>query len=100
MGPSRAALREVAATMHDPDGNFVQQFQTPGFDARTFELYLQALFTEAGYNIDRSHDRPDFLIMRDNLNVAVEAVTANPPPQQDYQPYEQFPQEGPPIANK
>jgi len=95
MGPARAVLREVAATMHDPDGNFVQQFQTHGFDARTFELYLQALFTEAGHSIGRSYDRPDFLITRDGLTVAVEAVTANPHPRPDYQPYEQFPQEGP-----
>jgi len=91
MEPARAVLREVAATMSDPDGNFVQQFQTHGFDARTFELYLQALFTEAGHSIDRSHDRPDFLISRDGMTVAVEAVTANPPPRKDYQPYEQFP---------
>jgi hypothetical protein len=91
IGPARAVLREVAGTMIDPDGNFVQQFQTHGFDARTFELYLQALFTEAGHSIDRSHDRPDFLISRDGLTVAVEAVTATPPPRKDYQPYEQFP---------
>lgn len=100
MGPARATLRDVAATMTDPDGNFVQQFQTHGFDARTFEIYLQALFTEAGHVIDRSHDRPDFLISRDGLTVAVEAVTANPTPRPDYQPYEQYPQKGPRNAEE
>lgn len=100
MGPARAVLRDVAAAMDDPDGNFVQQFQTHGFDARTFELYLQALFTEAGHAIDRSHDRPDFLISRDGLTVAVEAVTANPPPRPDYQPYELYPQVGPANAEE
>ena len=95
MAPARAVLRKVAATMADPDGNFVEQFQTHGFDARTFELYLQALFTEAGHQIDRSHERPDFLISRDGLTVAVEAVTANPPPQPDYQPYEPKPVDPP-----
>lgn len=99
-GPARAMLAEVAATMADPDGNFVQQFQTHGFDSRTFEIYLQALFTEAGHAIDRSHDRPDFLIARDGLTVAVEAVTANPPPRPDYQPYEQFPAEAPRNARE
>lgn len=98
--PARCVLREVAATMDDPDGNFVQQFQTHGFDARTFELYLQALFTEAGHAIDRSRDRPDFLISRDGLTVAVEAVTANPAPQPDYQPYELYPQQGPTNADE
>lgn len=91
MAPARAVLQEVASTMEDPDGNFVEQFQTHGFDARTFEIYLQALFREAGHAIDRSHDRPDFLISRDGLTVAVEAVTANPPPKKDYQPYQLVP---------
>ena len=85
--PARAVLREVSATMTDPDGNFAEQFQTHGFDARTFEIYLQALFTEAGHTIDRGHDRPDFIISRDGVIAAVEAVTANPPPQKNYQPY-------------
>ena len=79
--PARGVLRDVAMTMSDPDGNFVQQFQTHGFDARTFELYLQALFTEAGHTIDRSRARPDFLVSRDDLTAAVEAVTANAPPE-------------------
>ena len=87
MDPARAMLRDVVATMSDPDGNLVEQFQTFGFDARTFEIYLHALFTEAGHTIDRSYDRPDFLISRDGLTVAVEAVTANPPPKPGYQPY-------------
>ena len=90
MAPARATLRSVVDTMHDPDGNLVEQFQSFGFDARTFEIYLQALFTEGGHTVDRSHNRPDFLISRDGLTVAVEAVTANPTPQRDYQPYVPF----------
>jgi hypothetical protein len=31
----------------DPDGNFIEQFQTTGFDARLWELYLFAMFCEA-----------------------------------------------------
>lgn len=95
MAPARATLNEIAATMHDPDGNFVERFQTHGFDARTLEIYLHALFTEGGHTIDRSHDRPDFLLTRDRLTVAVEAVTANPTPGKHYQPYELFPAAGP-----
>lgn len=87
MAPARGALLDVLATMHDPDGNLIEQFQTFGFDSRTFEIYLHALFTEAEHAIDRSHKRPDFLISRDGLTVAVEAVTANPPPKPDFQPY-------------
>ncbi len=100
MAPARSTLSEIALTMSDPDGNFVQQFQTHGFDARTFELYLHALFTEAGHTLDRNHNRPDFLISRDGLTVAVEAVTANPTPRKDYQPYELFPRVPPRTAEE
>lgn len=97
--PARAVLRDVASSMADPDGNLVEQFQTRGFDARTFEIYLHALFKEAGHAIDRSHDRPDFMITRDGLTVAVEAVTANPQPSKACQPYEPA-QQNPPRGRE
>lgn len=75
--PARAIMRELLADFADPDGNFVQQFQTYGFDQRIFELYLDALFREAGAEIDRSHDRPDFVLSKAGQEVCVEATTAN-----------------------
>ncbi len=85
---SRTMFREVYANFHDPDGNFIEQFQTTGFDQRTFELYLFAVFKEAGLEIDRSHDRPDFMLTKDGVTVCVEAVTANHAPALGFQPYE------------
>lgn len=76
--PARQLLRELQAHFIDPDGNFVEQFQTTGFDSRTLELYLFAMFRDSGFTIDRSHQRPDFMISRDGITVAVEAVTASP----------------------
>ena len=32
--PARGIIRELFASFVDPDGNFVEQFQTMGFDAR------------------------------------------------------------------
>jgi hypothetical protein len=89
--PARGLLREIGATLTDPDGNLVEQFQTFGFDARTFEIFLFALFSDAGHDIDRSNDRPDFLLQRNGLSVAVEAVTANPPPSPVITPYSPLP---------
>lgn len=91
--PARAVLRELFAEFPDPDGNFVEQFQTSGFDARTFEIYLFALFREAGFFIDRTQPRPDFILLKDCCQVAVEAVTANPPPTGAIQPYVAQPKE-------
>lgn len=47
------------------DGNFAEQFQTTGFDSRTFELYLFALFREQGWTVDRSASRPDFRLTKE-----------------------------------
>ncbi len=90
--PARGQLRELQSIFSDPDGNFVEQFQTTGFDARTFELFLFAMFIESGHQIDRRQPRPDFLISRDNLTVAVEAVTASEPANDGIQPYFAIPQ--------
>lgn len=91
--PARGQLGEICKRFSDPDGNFVQQFQTHGFDARTFELFLFALLEEQGHAIDRTHDRPDFMIERAGVSAAVEAVTANPPPKGEFQPYDAMPEE-------
>lgn len=75
---ARAMLEDVFADFHDPDGNFVEQFQTTGFDNRFFELYLHAFFGRSGYVMDRRFPNPDFLVERDGEKVAVEATTINP----------------------
>ena len=72
-------LDEIFEDFDDPDGNFLQQFQTTGFDARYFELYLFAYFSRSGYVVDRIHKHPDFVISRDGVLAAVEATTVNPP---------------------
>jgi len=76
--PTRLAMDAVFAEFVDADGNFVEQFQTTGFDARTFELFLFAYFTDAEFTVSRPKDRPDFLLERKGLVVAVEATTSNP----------------------
>jgi len=80
-------LRDIQQHFEDLDGNFVEQFQTTGFDSRTFELFLFAMFRESGHTIDRSHQRPDFMISRDGITVAVEAVTASQPSNAGVQQY-------------
>lgn len=77
--PARKMLDEVYRDFNDPEGNFVEQFQTTGFDARIFELYLFAYFTRSGFKVERRHVNPDFIVERNGLRVAVEATTVNPP---------------------
>ena len=75
---ARQMVEEIYEQFEDPDGNFAEQFQTTGFDARYFELYLFAYFQRTGYQVDRTHANPDFLVTQDGLTVAVEATTVNP----------------------
>ncbi len=75
------ALGLIAEMMHyfeDVDGNFVQQFQSTGFDARLWELYLYALFTELLYGFNREHASPDFHCQGLRGDFFVEATTVNP----------------------
>ena len=76
--PTRNMLDQVYQGFEDPDGNFLEQFQTTGFDARFFELYLSAYFSNSGFEADRTHPSPDFVVTRDGVTVAVEATTVNP----------------------
>ena len=76
--PTRAMMQQTMDRMGDRDGNFVQQFQTEGFDARTWELYLYATFAALEFDVDMSHPAPDFLLTGRGAEWAVEATTANP----------------------
>lgn len=75
---ARELLREISPWVVDLDGNLVRDFQTTGFDARTWELYLFAALRELDFGFDRSHAVPDFRLIRDETRIFVEAVTANP----------------------
>ena len=75
---AREILREISHWAVDLDGNLVRDFQTTGFDARVWELYLLTAFRATDFGFDRSAATPDFRLLRDNARVFVEAVTANP----------------------
>jgi hypothetical protein len=70
--------RRVFADYVDRDGNFVEQFQTTGFDQRTWELFLFAYVRDAGFDVSPEHVRPDFMCEKNSVWVAIEATTANP----------------------
>jgi len=77
----------------DIDGNFIEQFQTTGFDSRIWELYLFSYFIEDSFVIDRRHNRPDFILSKYGDNIAVEAVTVgrkNPPKYMQLDPEKYF----------
>jgi len=76
--PARRIIEPMMRWYDDADGNFVEQFQTTGFDQRIWELYLFAAFTEIGYVLDRRHPVPDYMLRGPYGTIAVEAVTVAP----------------------
>lgn len=80
--PGHSSARDlIAEIMHhyvDVDGNFIEQFQTTGFDSRMWELYLFAYLNEEGLYIRRDAPSPDFIVSNGQQKAAVEAVTVNP----------------------
>lgn len=59
----------------DRDNKIVKEFQTT-FHSSFWEFYLNALFQEAGFSIDYSKNRPDFIITSPTP-FCVEAVVSN-----------------------
>lgn len=77
--PARIIADIMFHNFPNPDLNFIEQFQTTGFDSRIFELYLFSYFYNGGYRVTRDHEQPDFIISNDRgLKVAIEATTVNP----------------------
>lgn len=72
--PAKILISEIMHNFFDIDGNFVQQFQTTGFDARIWELYLFSYFKEIKLNINKDHHAPDFLLSDIETTVSVEAT--------------------------
>jgi hypothetical protein len=76
--PAKHLISAMMNYFDDTDGNFVEQFQTTAFDARTWELYLFAALTELGYAFDREKSAPDFSCHGLAGSFFVEATSVNP----------------------
>lgn len=78
LSPALEIIEPMMRWHNDVDGNFVEQFQTSGFDQRVWELYLFAVFNELNFEINSSVNVPDFLAHSIFGSVAVEAATVGP----------------------
>ena len=76
--PAMMIMTEMMRNYVDVDGNFVQQFQSNGFDARLWELYLYAYLKEERLFFDREYSSPDYVVKKFGLTVCIEAMTVNP----------------------
>ena len=76
--PAIGIMSEMMHHFVDVDKHFVKEFQTNGFDARMWELYLYAYFREERLFVGREHHAPDYVVSKYDKKIAIEAVTVNP----------------------
>ena len=75
---TRRLMNDAFARFVEKDGNFVEQFQTTGFNTRTFELYVSELLHAEGFTFEGTEPQPDFCVSKNGVKVAIECTTANP----------------------
>ncbi len=75
---TRNMIQEIAYSFVDVDGNYIEQFQSTGFDQRLWELFLHVLFEKSDFRMDRSKSAPDFSLSKFGMPIFVEAVTVGP----------------------
>lgn len=80
--PAKGIIQEIASVFVDLDGNFIEQFQTTGFDARLWELYLYAYLHEALFIIEEETP-PDFTCVKGPVPIHIECATVGPNPEFD-----------------
>lgn len=71
----RIILQQWIDGMVDRDNKMLHEFQTT-FYSCFWEFYLHACFKEAGFVLNQTHNRPDFII-ETPTKIYVEAVVAN-----------------------
>lgn len=72
---AKKIIQEIMPHYTDIDGNFIEQFQTTGFDQRLWELYLFNYFKEEKLEVIRDYNIPDFVLRLGDQEIGVEAVT-------------------------
>jgi hypothetical protein len=75
---ARNLIREIVYSYKDPDGHYIREFQTNGFDARLWELYLYVYLYDEGFEFIRGNAAPDFHVSRFGEECFIEAITVNP----------------------
>ena len=75
---ARNLIREIVYSYKDPDGHYIREFQTNGFDARLWEMYLYVYLYDEGFEFVRGNAAPDFHISSFGDECFIEAVTVNP----------------------
>ncbi|RQW19106.1 hypothetical protein EH196_19405 [Bacillus sp. C1-1] len=73
---TREVLSNWSTGFEDRDNKFIYEFQST-FNSSFWELYLFSVLKELKYSVDFTHNRPDFLVSREDLELNIEATIAS-----------------------
>lgn len=76
--PAKEIVQEIAYAYVDLDGNFIEQFQSDGFNARLWELFMFAYLHEELFLIGDKTAFPDYECIKGPEPIFIECVTVNP----------------------
>ncbi|WP_298137534.1 hypothetical protein [Flavobacterium sp.] len=77
LDPAKLLIHEISSEMKDNDRNFIEQFQSTGFNSRLWEIFLFKFFKENGFSFDFTKNRPDFHLEKNGIDFFVEASLSN-----------------------
>jgi hypothetical protein len=73
LDPAKNIIENICLLFNDKDGNFIKDFQSTGFDARLWEIYLFIFLFENQFEVIDDVDRPDFHVKKDGYDFFIEA---------------------------
>lgn len=79
---ARLLINALYQKMGKPSKSFIRKFQADGFHSHLFEIACFAYLESAGLCPERNHQSPDFMASHDEVQLAIEVTTANPPGEQ------------------
>ncbi len=71
--PAKSIIENICILMNDQDGNFIKDFQSTGFDARLWEIYLYIFLLENKFQFIEDKNRPDFHVKKKEYDFFIEA---------------------------
>jgi len=71
--PAKNIIENICSLIDDQDGNFIKDFQSTGFDARLWEIYLFIFLLENQFQFIKDQNRPDFHVKKKEYDFFIEA---------------------------
>jgi hypothetical protein len=67
---TRKMMNDAFARLVERDGNFIEQFQTTGFNTRTFELHVSELLHAEKFEPIGREPQPDFTVSKHDVQIS------------------------------